>query len=288
MAVRQFPMTSNSLFFIAMLFMIVGNGAFKPNISTQVGGLYKPGDHRIDRAYSIFYVGINVGSLLGQIICGFLGEKVAWHYGFAAAGVGMLIGTLVYIIALRALPRDTAGRQAKSATVAAPPRKAFTRDDWIAVAILILLFIPSILFWATYEQSGNVIEIWSRDYLDRTVNLGFTHFEIPVTMLQNVNPFFIFAPSRRAGAMIFWKRQQRDAGSASRPSLPRWRWAVSMIAISYFLLRGRAAHGGRRQDQLGVVAMLYFAILTMGELYFSPVGLSLYAKAAPPQIAGFL
>ena len=67
-------------------------GCFKPNISTQVGGLYAPGDHRRDRAYSIFYVGINVGAFLAPLVCGTLGEEVGWHYGFAAAGVGMCIG----------------------------------------------------------------------------------------------------------------------------------------------------------------------------------------------------
>ncbi|HXC54082.1 MAG TPA: peptide MFS transporter [Rhizomicrobium sp.] len=283
MAAGQFLMTSDNLFFVAMMFMIVGNGAFKPNISTQVGGLYKPGDHRIDRAYSIFYVGINVGSLLGQIICGFLGEKVAWHYGFAAAGVGMLIGTVVYMFALRTLPRDTAGRQAKAATVAAPPRKPFMRDDWIAVAILILLFIPSILFWATYEQSGNVIEIWSRDYLDRTVNLGFASFEIPVTMLQNVNPFFIFTFTPLI--LMFWKRQQdrkREPSVVTKLAL-----GCLLIAISYFLLAGVQHMAGAGKISWAW-CVLYFAILTLGELYFSPVGLSLYAKAAPPQIAGFM
>jgi POT family proton-dependent oligopeptide transporter len=92
MAIGHFMMAVEQLFLFALLALILGNGCFKPNISTQVGGLYPPGDPRRDRAYSIFYVGINVGAFLAPLVCGTLGEKAGWHYGFAAAGVGMCIG----------------------------------------------------------------------------------------------------------------------------------------------------------------------------------------------------
>jgi POT family proton-dependent oligopeptide transporter len=282
MACGQFLMTVDSFFFIAMAFMIVGNGAFKPNISTQVGGLYEPGDHRIDRAYSIFYVGINAGSLLGQTICGFLGEKVAWHYGFAAAGVGMLIGTVVYLFAMRVLPSDVPSRGAET-VVQKAARKPFSSDDWKAMIILILLFIPGCLFWATYEQSGNVIEIWTRDYVNRAVDLGFANFTIPVTTLQNVNPFFIFAFTPLV--LMFWKRQENKGREPS--VITKLSLGCFLIALSYLLLAGVQYWAGNGMVHWGW-AILYFAILTMGELYFSPVGLSLYAKAAPPQIAGFM
>src|SRR5215475_3654311 len=86
MAIGHFMMAFEPLFLIALLTLILGNGAFKPNISTQVGGLYAPGDRRRDRAFSIFYVGINLGAFLAPLICGTIGEQVGWHYGFAAAG----------------------------------------------------------------------------------------------------------------------------------------------------------------------------------------------------------
>ena len=86
MAVGHFMMAFEPLFLLALLILILGNGAFKPNISTQVGGLYAPGDPRRDRAYSIFYVGINLGAFLAPSVCGTLGEAVGWHYGFGAAG----------------------------------------------------------------------------------------------------------------------------------------------------------------------------------------------------------
>src|ERR1700740_251775 len=106
MAIGHFMMASEQLFLFALLFLILGNGAFKPNMSAQVGELYPPGDPRRDRAYSIFYVGINLGAFLAPLVCGTLGERVGWHYGFAAAGVGMLIGLATYLYASPKLPPD--------------------------------------------------------------------------------------------------------------------------------------------------------------------------------------
>ena len=119
MAIGHFMMAFEQLFVFALLALILGNGCFKPNISTQVGGLYAPGDHRRDRAYSIFYVGINLGAFLAPLICGTLGEKAGWHYGFAAAGVGMCLGLCIYLYALPMLPQDELH---KSAHIEARPR----------------------------------------------------------------------------------------------------------------------------------------------------------------------
>jgi POT family proton-dependent oligopeptide transporter len=97
MAIGHFMMASEQLFLFALLALILGSGCFKPNISTQVGGLYGASDPRRDRAYSIFYVGINLGAFLAPLVCGTLGETAGWHYGFAAAGVGMVIGLCIYL-----------------------------------------------------------------------------------------------------------------------------------------------------------------------------------------------
>src|SRR5215475_903162 len=106
MAIGHFMMAFESLLLFALFMLILGNGAFKPNISTQVGGLYAHGDHRRDRAFSIFYVGINLGAFFAPLVCGTLGETAGWHYGFAAAGVGMLIGLVIYLSAWPLLPVD--------------------------------------------------------------------------------------------------------------------------------------------------------------------------------------
>ena len=124
MAIGHFMMAIEPLFLFALLFLILGNGCFKPNISTQVGGLYPPGDHRRDRAYSIFYVGINVGAFLAPLICGTLGERVGWQYGFSAAGVGMCLGLCIYLYALPLLPhgRDAQGESGACRAAAAHAR----------------------------------------------------------------------------------------------------------------------------------------------------------------------
>src|SRR6266508_793001 len=106
MAIGHFMMAFEALFLFALTLLILGNGAFKPNMSAQVGGLYTPGDRRRDRAYSIFYVGINLGAFLAPLVCGTLGEELGWHYGFTAAGIGMTIALAIYLYAMPGLPPD--------------------------------------------------------------------------------------------------------------------------------------------------------------------------------------
>jgi POT family proton-dependent oligopeptide transporter len=107
MAIGHFLMAMENMFFLALMFLILGNGCFKPNISTQVGGLYGPGDPRRDRAFSIFYVGINIGAFLSPLVCGTLGQKVGWHWGFGAAGVGMMFGLFIYWLGSGLVPKGS-------------------------------------------------------------------------------------------------------------------------------------------------------------------------------------
>src|SRR5579864_7999804 len=129
MAIGHFMMAVEPLFLLALLFLILGSGAFKPNISTQVGGLYAPHDARRDRAFSIFYVGINLGAFLAPLVCGSLGEELGWHYGFAAAGVGMLIALAIYLRGLRELPPD----ELEKAKAAHHEHDPLTSADWRAI-----------------------------------------------------------------------------------------------------------------------------------------------------------
>ena len=163
MAIGHFMMAVEQLFLFALLALILGSGAFKPNISTQVGGLYAPGDRRRDRAYSIFYVGINVGAFLAPLVCGTLGEDAGWHYGFAAAGVGMLIGLSIYLYAMPLLPPDEL-QKAKAAH--ADPRP-LDRGEWRGVIAILVLFVPTTLFWATYEQAATRSSLGRRQHRSR-------------------------------------------------------------------------------------------------------------------------
>jgi POT family proton-dependent oligopeptide transporter len=272
MAIGHFMMAVEQLFLLALLALILGNGAFKPNISTQVGGLYAPGDRRRDRAYSIFYVGINVGAFLAPLVCGTLGEKAGWHYGFAAAGVGMLIGLAIYLYALPLLPAD----ELQKAKAAAAEKTPLGRREWRSIIAILVLFIPVALFWGTYEQQGNTIALWADANTDRTVGLFGSNAEIPTTWFQAFNPFMIFAFTPFVVAL--WTRQ---AARGSEPStITKMSLGCFGVALSYCIMAAAAWHPGEgKASWLWLFA--FFVVVTMGELYLSPVGLSLVTKIAP-------
>jgi proton-dependent oligopeptide transporter, POT family len=275
MAIGHFLMAAESLFLFALLALILGNGAFKPNISTQVGFLYPPGDHRRDRAYSIFYVGINLGALLAPFVCGTLGEEVGWHYGFAAAGIGMLIGLSIYLYASPALPADALHRVSSE-------RRPLDREEWRGIVAILALFIPTALFWATYEQAGNTIALWANANTDRTVHFLGTH-EIPTTWFQAFNPFMILAFTPFVVAL--WARQ---AAKGSEPStISKMALGCFGVALANLVLALAAWHAGPgKASWLWLFA--YFAIVTLGELYLSPVGLSMVTKVAPLRILSMM
>jgi proton-dependent oligopeptide transporter, POT family len=279
MAIGHFLMAVEQLFLLALTAPILGNGAFKPNISTQVGGLYAPGDRRRDRAYSIFYVGINVGAFLAPLVCGTLGEAAGWHYGFAAAGVGMLIGLAIYLYAMPLLPPD----ELQKAKAAHLERRPLDRNEWRAVIAILVLFAPAALFWGTYEQGGNTIVLWADVYTDRAVNLPGLMAEIPTTWFLAVNPFMIFAFTPFVVAL--WARQ------AERGSEPATVIKMALgcfgVALSYLIMSAAAWHAGDgKASWLWLFA--YFVVVTIGELYFSPVGLSLVTKIAPARILSMM
>ncbi|HZP78975.1 MAG TPA: peptide MFS transporter [Pseudolabrys sp.] len=269
MALGHFLMAFESWFLLALLFLILGNGAFKPNISTQVGMLYAPGDPRRDRAFSIFYVGINLGAFLAPLVCGTLGEELGWHYGFATAGVGMTIGLCTYLYAAPLLPKDAL----KPATQRAAP---LSHDDWRAIVALLLLFLPMTFFWAAYEQQGNTIALWADAFTNRALDLGIWRTEIPVTWFQAFNPFMIFAFT--PFIVSLWARQARRArepGTVTKMAL-----GCFALSLGYVIMAVAAWQAGAgKASWLWLFA--YFVVITIGELYISPVSLSLVSKIAP-------
>jgi POT family proton-dependent oligopeptide transporter len=281
MAIGHFMMAFESLFLLALMVLILGNGAFKPNMSAQVGGLYAPGDHRRDRAYSIFYVGINLGAFLAPLVAGTLGEDWGWHYGFGAAGVGMTIGLAVYVYAVqsRVLPPDELHKVRASPAMQAP----LDRSEWQAVLALLALFLPVTLFWATYEQQGNTIALWADDHTNRSINLLFWHAEIPVTWFQAFNPFMIFAFTPLVIAL--WARQ---AERGTEPStITKMAIGCLLCALSYVIMAGAAWQAaGDEASWLWLFA--FFVVITFGELYLSPIGLSLVSKVAPVRMVSML
>jgi proton-dependent oligopeptide transporter, POT family len=291
MAFGHFMMAVEQLFLFALLALILGSGCFKPNISTQVGGLYAPGDPRRDRAYSIFYVGINLGAFLAPLVCGTLGEGIGWHYGFAAAGVGMVIGLCIYLYALPHLPPDELHR-AQAAHLARKPLDASERR---AVLALLALFVPNTLFWAAYEQMGNTIILWADAYTDRGVDalhLFGVSAQIPTTWFLAVNPFMIFAFTPFVVAL--WARQA--ARGAEPPTITKMAYGCFGVCAAYLIMvaaalsvsgiSGDASGGGGKASWLWLFA--YFVVITLGELYLSPVGLSFVTKVAPARLISLM
>ena len=279
MAIGHFMMATEQLFLFALFLLIIGSGCFKPNISTQVGGLYAPGDHRRDRAYSIFYVGINIGAFLAPLVCGTLGEEVGWHYGFAAAGVGMCIGLGIYLYALPQLPPDKSPAFETTTGGHAP----LTREEWRAIVALLVLFLPNTLFWGCYEQMGNTIVLWADADTDRTLSLAGMHLQIPTTSFLAFNPFMIFAFTPFVVAL--WSRQ---AARNSEPStLTKMTLGCCGLTAAYLIMALAAFHAGAgKASWLWLFG--FFVVLTVGELYLSPVGLSFVTKLAPTRLLSML
>jgi POT family proton-dependent oligopeptide transporter len=274
MAIGHFMMAFEPLFLFALTALIFGSGAFKPNISTQLGALYAPGDRRRDRAFSIFYVGVNLGAFFSPLVCGTLGETLGWHYGFAAAGVGMTVGLAIYLAATPTLPPDAFAKRET-------PKTPLTRADWRSIFALLLLVIPVSLFWATYEQQGNTIVLWAERQTDRHVDLLFTGFDIPVTWFQAFNPFMIFAFTPLV--VGFWRRQ----GAREPHTITKLSIGCFLNALAWLVMAAAAWRAGEeRASWLWLFA--FFVVITIGELYLSPTSLSLVTKVAPVRVLSLM
>ena len=203
MSAAEFMLMKQSFFFPALLLLICGNGFFKPNMSAQVGNLYPAGDHRRDRAFSVFYVGINVGATLSPLIAGTLGENYAPYgkWGFCSAGVGMILGLIVYLWGQRHLAPDNVMKRAASATQKA--LEPLTPEDMKKIYALIVLCLLNIPFWSVYEQQGNTLALW----VDSNTNRMIFGWEMPATWYQSFNAIMIvaFTPI----ILAFWRWQEK-------------------------------------------------------------------------------
>ncbi|HYA86138.1 MAG TPA: peptide MFS transporter [Nitrospirota bacterium] len=278
MAIGHFLMAVENLFFPALIFLILGNGAFKPNISTQVGALYPAGDHRRDRAFSIFYMGINLGAFFSPLVCGTLGEKIGFHWGFSAAGVGMVIGLLVYLWGQKHLVPDLIMQKKESKQQMSS--EPMTREDWIKIGAIFTMMALSIVFWSVYEQQGNTMALWADANTDRMI-FGW---EMPASWFQSFNPLmiFFFVPVLNS----FWGWQDRRGKESS--SIVKMGIGCVLLAAAFLILTPPA-----RELAVNPKASLWWLlactfVLTLGEIYLSPVGLSLVTKIAPARIVSMM
>ncbi|MFO0694436.1 MAG: peptide MFS transporter [Polyangiales bacterium] len=275
MMIGHFLMAFEALFFVALVFLVLGNGAFKPNISSQVGSLYAEGDPKRDQAFTLFYVGINLGAMLAPLVCGTLGQTLGWHFGFGAAGVGMFLGLLVYGFGERHV-RPIAPVHHEDGGVA----KRTPAEERRIVTALVTVSLISLVFWAAYEQQGNTLQLWA----DRQTDWHVLGLSIPSTWYQSMNPLLILVLTPLLGA--YW--DARRAKGKEPTTIGKMVLGCFFLALGYvvMIVAARAVPDGARGSILWLAFSTFF--LTVGELYLSPIGLSLISRSAPRRMVGTL
>ena len=320
---------SVSIFFLSLALIIVGNGYFKPNISSFLGKFYEKDDNRKDGAFTIFYMGVNIGAFLATLTCGYVGETINWHYGFGLAGIGMALGLLVFWIMG---PRVFEGKGLVPTIEEGGIKKLFGLDSSLVVWVGTLLLIPicaglldlntimtnsllalSILiigyliytafqqenkkdtqrllvvvvlfffhavFWALFEQAGGSLTLFTLRNVDRT----FFGNEIPASIFQSLNPFYIMVL-----APVFSWIWISLSNRKREPSTPmKFVLGLAQLAFGFLII----VIGAKVFSSNGLVPVVFLFLMylfhTTGELSLSPVGLSMVTKLSPDKIVGFV
>lgn len=280
MAAGHFVMAFQNWFFVALALLILGNGAFKPNISTQVGNLYPEGDPRRDGAFTIFYMGINLGAFLCNLVCGTLAATMGWHWGFGAAGVGMVIGLITYHFGRGYLATDTLAVTRAQAKENAVTKQPLDAGEWKRIWALVGLCLLNVVFWAVYEQQGNTMQTWADE---RTVWPIIMGFQVPSTWFQSFNPLFIFLLAPLLDMFWIWQgRRKQEPSSVAKMAIGSIILGLSFIVM---VIGTRMIGGGKGTMFWPVFCTL---LITIGELYLSPIGLSLVTKVSPARIVSVM
>ena len=273
---------SLTAFYVGLGFIILGVGGLKPNISTMVGGLYKKEDDRRDIGFKIFYMGINIGAFLSAIIIGGIGEVYGWHYGFGLAGIGMLLGQLVFMWGQKYLVGigDYIGQQDNPDNE--KMNKPLTNIEKDRVKVLLLSFLIVVVFWGAFEQAGGLMNIYAFEKTNRFIES--ISFEVPATWFQSLNAGFIVLFAVAVGKFWSWW------SSLGKESSLLFQMAVGVIIMAIgFLFMSMAA---LEFEEKGSSAMyfLVFAYLfhTLGELCTSPTAMALITKLAPVKYASIM
>ncbi len=269
-------------FFAGLAFIVLGVGGLKPNISTMVGGLYKEGDPRRDKGFTLFYIGINIGAFLSSIIVGYIGEVYGWHYGFGLAGIGMFVGQLVFIWGQKYLTH--VGNFVETPKIVGTNQAApLTKEEKDRMLVLVLSFIIIIVFWGAFEQAGGLMNIYAKEKINRDF---FSLFVIPASVFQSVNAFFIMVfGAAVASFWVAWQKWGREPSSL-------FKMAVGTIVMGLGFLMMAAASIEAGSEPFGKASMhwliLAYLLHTLGELCASPVSLSFITKLAPIKYASIM
>lgn len=303
-----FGMNTMTGLYIGLLLLIIGNGFFKPNISTLVGGLYAEGDDRRDSAFSIFYMGINLGAFIAPLLIGYLTDDLfavkqggeimsyGYKYGFLAAGIGMFLGQIVFNglaqkylgdLGKKPVGASNAAGEVESLESINPQTGAVLNksEEKQRISVIFILFLFAVFFWAGFEQAGSSLSLYTDSFIDRRIG----DFEVPASWFQSVNPVFIvlLAPL----FAMFW-----NSKLGKRLTTPV-KMGVGMIilGVGFWFMLGAVAErnaNGNVEDVANKAAMMWLIMTylfhTIGELCLSPVGLSVVTKLSPPKLASIL
>ena len=295
--------------FAGLFLLIIGTGFFKPNISSIVGDLYEPGDRRLDSAFSIFYMGINLGAVIAPLIVGLLADNVfattfvdangvtqithGYRYGFLAAAVGVLLGQLLFVFLSNkylgniGMEPKGAAKLAESSTEEV--KVPLTRQEKERIAVIFIFFFFAVFFFAGMEQAGASFNLYANKYIDRTI---FGH-EIPTAWLQMINPFFVIVLAPVFA--YFWNTR---LGQALNTPLKMGLGLIVLGIGFWFMLIAGFQRGATWQGGLNIIdnadatikasmiwMILTYLLHTIGELSLSPVGLSIVTKLSPARFA---
>jgi POT family proton-dependent oligopeptide transporter len=273
MCAGQLLLTWPPAFYPALIIVALGVGLFLPSLPSQIAELYADDDPRKGAAYSVYYVGKNLGALLAALICGGIGEWLGWRWGFAAGAVGIALGLVIYVSGGRWLPNQ--GRAGSRAIAAATPHSGRTLRS--RIVILGAVGLSVVLFRSAYEQSGNAVALWLDGGVDRQAGA----WTIPMTWFQSLNPALVFLLSPLLIAL--WTRR----GQSGRDSSPVAKMAIgaALLALAFAGLALAAMMSARSGEQTSWVAVAaFFLVLTLAELHILPVGLGLFGRLAPPAL----
>lgn len=267
MAAGHLAMAAEALFLPALILLLLGGGCLKGNLYAQVGMLYAGPDARRTGAYAIHMMALNVGSIVAPLVCGTLGERVGWHWGFAAAGIGMLLGLAIYVAATRHLPPDTI-RRLRGAT------DAPTGSEGAAITAIVLMLLPYTIVYAAAMQAYNLLLVWAQAAMDRTVS----GFELPVTWLLTYDGFMTIV-----GIFLALRLWQR-LGAREPDAMIKLAVAGLLVAGSWSMLAlGTEAAAGGPVSLLLVLG--FFALLDLSYGWLDPPANSFVSVHAPARLA---
>jgi POT family proton-dependent oligopeptide transporter len=275
MACGHFLMAFEMPFLLALLCLLIGVGFFKGNIASQVGALYKPGDRRIASAFQIYYVGISASVIIAPLVCGTLGETVGWHWGFGAAGVGMLIGLGVYLAGSAHLPGDPLLERREGRGGAAP---GLRKGEGKRLALLVGM-LPALELGVTGNQQ---IYVTYPAWVDRSADLVVFGREMPRTWVLSIDA--IASTGLLIGSVVFWRWWSKTRKEPSEITKTGLGFLISVVGLASLVIGSYVAELGGTKVSPGFL-LAFHLLNSVGFSNAFPASLALYARLSPPALA---